>query len=69
MSHRAQNRAIYSYNGPSYWVIDSGVNEFFASSIFLYYLEHYDDQWELFTNNEFIEIKEFFTNNGKNDEL
>jgi len=25
-SHRATNRAVYSFEGPSYWIIDSGAS-------------------------------------------
>ena len=35
VSHRAQHRTIFSYSGPNYWLLDTGVSECFYSSIFI----------------------------------
>lgn len=57
-SHRANYRAILSFAGESYWIIDSGSSEKLFSSISSFYAAHYDDQWQLFRKNEFLPIRD-----------
>lgn len=68
-SHRANYRAILSFAGESYWIIDSGSSEKLFSSISSFYAAHYDDQWQLFRKNEFLPIRDPLSPFPKGQEL
>lgn len=55
-NHRANIRTIWSWdkNEKSYWIADTGINEKFYSRTFLHNLGHYDDQFKLFTKDEYL---------------